>query len=205
MAKTILQQKFRSIQNCPIPRSWDLRIARADTTKLGWMLRCIRGISDFALVLPTFYAHNEASLSQFSVEVLPTRKHLPLSLWLVCSCHSVSSKHTHFLSYFTATSRISFLFAAPTQYCQLLLQGTKRQHCYSQCSKLNPQPSVQPSLSTGRNTAPHPAGEGYERGWMKSASSLALISKREEEGSNLPAGFKFKCKVPSKRRTAQGN
>lgn len=98
MAETILQQKFRSIQNCPIPRSWDLRIARADTTKLGWMLGCIRGISDFALVLPTFYAHNEASSSQFSMEVLPTQTHLPLSPWLICSCHSFCPVNTHIFS-----------------------------------------------------------------------------------------------------------
>lgn len=98
VAKTILQQKFRSIQNCPIPRSWDLRIARVDTTKLGWMLGCVRGISDFALVLPTFNAHNEASLSQFSMEGLPIQAHLPLSLWLICSCHSLSSVNTHIFS-----------------------------------------------------------------------------------------------------------
>lgn len=154
MAKTILQQKFRSIQNCPIPRSWDLRIARADTTKLGWMLRWISG---FALVLPTFYAHNEeAFLSQFSMEVLPTQTHLPLPLWLICSCHNLSQVNIFFSS-FTA-SRISFLFAAPSQHCQLLVQGTKRQHCYSLCSKLNPQCTTKPQHWQKHSSPPSPRG-----------------------------------------------
>lgn len=157
MAKTILQQKFRWIQNCPIPRSWDLRIARADTTKLGWMPECIRGISDFAHVLPTFYAHNEEAPVLHGSLTHPNTSP-PFTLTDLFLSQSLPSKHTHFLSSLTVTSRVSFLFPAPCQHCQLLVQGTKRQHCCSQCSKLNPQCTTKPQHWQKHSSPPSPRG-----------------------------------------------